>query len=110
MKEVDKNVPNPAIEEAYEVADLVLAPLDVQTGFALADPEDPRYKAASEYRTRYGEVIIEAATILGEGSEGEDHIDAILTVTRAIDCYLLDYASTLGSYEGVQKDYKEYRE
>lgn len=110
MKENEKDVTNPAVEEGYEVADLVIAPLDVLAGFALADPEDPRYKAGYQHRNRYGEVIVKAAKVLRQGSEGEDHIDAILNVTRAIDCFLLEYAATRGGYEGLQKDYAECRE
>lgn len=110
MKENEKDVTNPAVEEGYEVADLVIVPLDVLAGFALADPEDPRYKAGYKHRNRYGEVIVKAATVLRQGSEGEDHIDAILSVTRAIDCFLLEYATTRGGYEVLQKDYTECRE
>lgn len=109
LKTSEKYVPNPAVEE-YEVAELVVDSLDVQAGFALSDTEDPRYKAGFKHRAQYGEVIVKAATILQQGSEGEDHIDAILTVTRAIDCFFLDYSAIRGSYEGLQREYTECRE
>lgn len=45
-----------------------------------------------------------------ENTEGEDHIDAVSVVVKAIDSYLLDYGLSKEGYESVQKSYATARE
>ena len=53
--------------------------LAVEAGFALADPDDPRFIAAMKYRTHFGQVIHKAAVTFRDGNDGgEDHIDAVI--------------------------------
>jgi proteasome activator subunit 4 len=105
-----KEVVNSCLNNEYEVAGLLVSHIDVKAGFSLTDPKDPRYQAVVKHRTRYGEVIHRAATTLRHGTEGEDHIDAVLTVAKAIDVFLLEYGMTRGNYDGLQKNYSQARE
>jgi proteasome activator subunit 4 len=63
-----------------------------------------------KHRTRYGEVIHRAALTLRQSTEGEDHIDAVIAVTKAIDVFLLEYGMTRSNYDGLQKNYSQARE
>ena len=51
-----------------------------------------------------------APGVLRQESEGEDHIDAVIAVSRAIDVYLLEYAMTRSSFESLTKAYRQARE
>jgi proteasome activator subunit 4 len=109
-KEHAKEVVNPCLDNEYEVAGLLVAHIDVNAGFSLTDPHDPRYQTVLKHRTRYGEVIHRAATALKQSTEGEDHIDAVIAVAKAIDVFLLEYGMTRGNYDGLQKNYTQARE
>lgn len=53
--------------------------LAVEAGFALANPDDPRFIAAMKYRNHFGRVIHKAAVSFRDGNDGgEDHIDAVI--------------------------------
>jgi proteasome activator subunit 4 len=84
--------------------------LDVKAGFTLADPTDARYQKAIAHRKRYGEVVHRAAVFLQQKHEGEDHIDAVIAVSKAIDVFLLEYGMTRGTYDSLQKNYGQARE
>ena len=90
--------------------ELILSHLDMKCGFALSNPEDPRYQNVLDLRERYGQVVLRAASLLRQNASGEDHIDALITVTRAVDTYLLGYCASRGQYEALQKSYKSSRE
>jgi proteasome activator subunit 4 len=47
---------------------------------------------------------------LRQSTEGEDHIDAVIAVAKAIDAFLLEYGMTRGNYDGLQKNYNQARE
>lgn len=101
--------PNPLLE-SYELPEMVLSHLDVNCGFALSNPEDPRYQKVLGLRERYGQVVLRAASLLRQNAGGEDHIDALITVTRAVDTYLIGYCASRGQFEDVQKSYRNNRE
>lgn len=101
---------NPCINEATELEGLLVQCLDVKAGFTLTDPTDPRYQKAAAHRQRFGEVVHRAAQHLQQKHEGEDHIDAVISVAKAIDVYLLEYALTRGTYDSLQKNYGQARE
>ena len=82
----------------------------MKAGFVLCDPSDPRYRKAAAHRIRFGEISRRAALTLRENTEGEDHIDAVSVVVKAIDSYLLDYGLSKEGYESVQKNYATARE
>lgn len=109
-QEHSKEVANPCLNDDYEVGGLLVSHIDVKAGFSLTDPKDVRYQTVSKHRTRYGEIIHRAATRLRHGTEGEDHIDAVLSVAKAIDVFLLEYGMTRGDYDGLQKNYSQARE
>lgn len=94
----------------FEVERLVVQTIDVQAGFALTDPADPRHQMAYGQRLRLGRAIHGAALALKQEHEGEDHIDAIISVVKGIDTYLLDYALSRGDFDGLQKSYATARE
>ncbi|KAJ2920211.1 hypothetical protein MD484_g84, partial [Candolleomyces efflorescens] len=104
------NVVNPCIIEAYEVQAMLVSAIDVNCGFTLTDPQDPRYQRVLGYRERFGRVILRAASLLRQNTSGEDHLDAVITVTRSIDTYLLGYGASRGDYEQHQKAYRAVRD
>ena len=105
-----KDVVNPCLNEDVEVSELLVTPLDVKAGFVLTDPEHPQHKRAMAHRTRFGNIIHRASNILRQESEGEDHIDAVIGVSRAMDVYLLEYAMTRSNFESLSKAYRQARE
>ncbi|KAJ7293229.1 hypothetical protein C8J57DRAFT_19449 [Mycena rebaudengoi] len=109
-KEQPKEIVNPCIREELEIADIVVKHLDVNAGFTLTDPSDLRYQKVVADRTRFGEVVQRAARALRQNTEGEDHIDAVMGVTRSIDVFLLSYAMTRGSIDALHKNYTQARD
>lgn len=84
--------------------------LDVQAGFVLTDPADPRYQKAMAHRERFGRTMHKAAVALRQTHEGEDHIDAVLSVAKAIDMYLTNYALDKNEFDSLNKSYLTHRE
>jgi proteasome activator subunit 4 len=83
----------------------------VNAGFTLTDPNDPRYQKVVAHRKRFGEVIQRASSLLSsKDKEGEDHIDAVIATTKAIDVYLLEYGFNRTTFETLQKSYVQARE
>jgi len=109
-KENPKNVVNPCINEEHEVDSLVMSHLDVASGFALTDPNDPRYQKTVAWRGSLGTALLAASASLRHLTGGEDHTDAVISVTRAIDAYLLSYAVNRTEFESLQKNYGQARE
>ncbi|KAJ2996608.1 hypothetical protein NUW54_g7221 [Trametes sanguinea] len=62
------------------------------------------------HRQRFGQIVHRAANVLRKESEGEDHIDAVIGVSRAIDVYLLEYAITRSNFESLTKAYRQARD
>lgn len=93
-----------------EVERLVVQTVDVESGFALIDPSDERHQFAYSQRLRLGRVLHGAALALKQEHEGEDHIDAVISVVKGIDTYLLDYALSRGDFDNLQKSYASARE
>ena len=106
----EKNVVHPCLNEETEVPELLVAPLDVKAGFVLTDPHSTQYQRAMVHRVRFGNIAHRAAAVLNMESEGEDHIDAVIGVSRAIDVYLLEYAMTRSNFESLTKSYRQARE
>lgn len=109
-QESTKVVENPCLNEEIEMDDLLVSHLQVNAGFTLSDPTDPRYQRVGSHRERFGKVIQRAGLALRQNTEGEDHIDAVLGVTRAIDVYLLEYGMNRGNFDALQKNYTQARE
>ncbi len=101
---------NPCLNEDIEVPELLVTPLDVKAGFVLTDPSSPQYQLAIAHRTRFGTIVHRASNVLRQESEVEDHIDAVIGVSRAIDVYLLEYAMTRSNFESLTKAYRQARE
>ena len=109
-EEQNKEDVEPYIDHEYEPLGLFPSSLKVKAGFTLTNPEDPRYQTVSSHRKRYGEVIHRAAIILRKSAEGEDHIDAVIAISKAIDVFLLEYAVTRKTFDSFQKGYAQARE
>ena len=109
-KEPPKSVVETGLNSDSEVERLVAQTIDVRAGFTLTDPTDSRYQMAHSQRQRLGRVAHNAASALKQGYEGEDHIDAVLSVVKAIDTYLLDYALSTGDFDSLQRSYATARE
>lgn len=110
VQDLPKEVANPCFNQETECADLLVSCLPMNAGFVLSDPSDVRYVRAAAHRLRFGEVCRNAASALRQKTEGEDHIDAVLNVVKAMDSYLLDYGMGKESFESVQKSYVQARE
>lgn len=109
-KEPPKTVAETGLNANSEVERLVVQTIDVEAGFTLTDPADRRHQMAYSQRLRLGRVLHGAALALKQEHEGEDHIDAVLSVVRGIDAYLLDYAVGRGDFDNLQKSYASSRE
>jgi proteasome activator subunit 4 len=109
-KEQYQESANPCLQPEIEVPDLVIRHLDVQAGFTLTDPNDTRYQHIITARQRFGEVSQRASSALRQNTGGEDHTDAIISVTRAIDTYLLGYGLSRSDFDSIQKNYAHARE
>jgi proteasome activator subunit 4 len=104
-----KEVVSPCVIEDCELSELLAVPLAVEAGFTLTDPDDPRYQTVMAHKRRFGDVLHQASVALRE-SGAEDHIDAILAISRAIDVYLLEYGVTAGAFGTLNKSYVVVRE
>jgi proteasome activator subunit 4 len=109
-REPPKNVVETGLNSDSEVERLIVQTIDVQACFALTDPSDRRYQMAYSQRLRLGRVVHDAALALKQEHEGEDHIDAVLSVVKGIDTYLLDYGLSRGDFDSLQKSYATVRE
>lgn len=89
---------------------MIVSYLDVKAGFTLDNPDDLQYKRAMLHRHQFGEVSAKAASTLRQNTDGEDHTDAVIGVTRAIDTYLLCYGLNRGDFDSMQKNYAQARE
>lgn len=105
-----KDVKSSCLNYDIEIPELLVTPLDVKAGFVLTDPNSPQYQRAIAHRKRFGAIVHRAASLLTDQSEGEDHIDAVVAVSRAIDVYLLEYAMTRSNFESLTKAYRQARE
>jgi proteasome activator subunit 4 len=103
-------VAEPGLSLNSEVERLVVQTIDVEAGFTLTDPADRRHQTAYGQRLRLGRVIHGAALALKQEHEGEDHIDAVISVVKGIDTYLLDYALSRGDFDNLQRSYATARE
>lgn len=110
LKDGPKNVVNPHINEEHEIPALIVNHLDVAAGFVLSDPKDPRYQKTLSWREEFGHVVLAAATSLRRLTGGEDHTDAVIGVTKAMDVYLFSFAVTRGEFESLQRSYAQARE
>jgi proteasome activator subunit 4 len=104
-----KEVVNPCIIEDSELPELLAVPLTVEAGYTLTDENDPRYQTVMAHRRQFGNVLHQASVALRE-SGAEDHIDAILAISRAIDVYLLEYGVTANAFSTLNKSYVVVRE
>lgn len=89
---------------------LVVRYLDVQAGFTLVDPRDLRYQFVVRARRRFGEIIHRASSALRKNTGGEDHTDAVITVARGMDTYLLGYGLSRSDFDSIHKNYTQARE
>lgn len=109
-REGPKEVKTPCLDEDTEFEEMLVKRIRVAAGFALEDPNDPRYRKVIAHRERFGQTIHRAALALRQAREGEDHIDAVIGVSKAIDVYLLEYAMTRGTFDSMQKTWMQTRE
>jgi proteasome activator subunit 4 len=110
IQEQPKEVDNLCTNNEIETPALLVSFLDMKAGFTLTDPNDPRYQKVAAQRLRFGDVCQRAASALRQNTGGEDHIDAVIGVTRAIDTYLLGYGLSRADFDSLQKNYIQARE
>ncbi|GJJ09464.1 hypothetical protein Clacol_003687 [Clathrus columnatus] len=95
--------------EDSELPEFLPIPLKVAAGFALTYPDDPLYQKFLNHKQRFGQLLHRAAVAFRE-SDVDDHIDATLAVSRAIDVYLLEYGITASAFSALSKSYIVIRE
>ncbi|KAG1755009.1 uncharacterized protein EDB91DRAFT_1096702 [Suillus paluster] len=110
LKEGPKDVVHPCFDPEVELEGLLVDHLDVKAGFVLTDPNDPRYQQAFKHRIRFGNVAHLAAVALRQIHGGEDHLDAVVAVVKAIDTYFLDYGMSRQDFITLQKNFAQSRE
>jgi len=105
-------VPDSTFSYEFEVDGLLLSNISIKSGFVLDDPEDPRYKIAEAHRARFGEVVHRATKTIAMRNtvEGEDHVDAIISIAKAAEVFLLEYGTSRGQYSTQRKVYIQLRE
>ena len=105
-------VPENTFSYDFEVDGLLLSNISVKSGFALDDPEDPRYKIAEAHRVRFGEMIHRATKTIAMRNtvEGEDHVDAIISIAKTAEAFLLEYGTSRGQLSAQRKVYVQLRE
>ncbi|KAF5377581.1 hypothetical protein D9615_005140 [Tricholomella constricta] len=108
-KEEPKDVANPCLNDT-EQPEMIVSSLDVKAGFTLTDPNDPRFQKVAAHRLWYGNVCQRAASALRQKAGGEDHIDAVTVVIRALDSFLLGYALNRNEFDSLQKNYDQARD
>jgi proteasome activator subunit 4 len=101
---------HPCINPDTELEGLIVDHIDVEAGFILTDPRDPRYQQALQHRVRFGNVVHLAAVALRQIQGGEDHLDAVVAVVKAIDTYFLDYGMSRQDFITLQKNFAQSRE
>ncbi|KAJ7596682.1 hypothetical protein C8J56DRAFT_918063 [Mycena floridula] len=116
IKEGIRQEANPLVHSDIECADLSVTPLDVKAGFALTNPNDPRYQKVQSSRIRFGRALQRAGSLFKlrqNGKEKDEHtdaIDAVLGVAKGIDVYLLEYGMNKGSFDSLQKNHVQSRD
>lgn len=91
-------------EEFGLLAELLPSNFNINAGFVLTDPQDPRYQAITKQRAHFGRVIHTAAVTLRGTVGGEDHIDCVISVTKAIEIYLLEYGVHKSNFLALVKN------
>lgn len=76
----------------------------------MTDPDDPRYQKVARSRHHFGEVVLHAAATFRTNTHSEDHIDAVIGITRAIDTYLLVYGMNRTDFDAMEKNFTQARE
>lgn len=79
--------------------------LDVEAGFTLTDPADPRYQKVVALRKRFGDMLHRASVLLRQQSVDEDHIDPVLALIRAVDVHMLEYGITRQAFSTLTKNH-----
>ncbi|KAG1757297.1 hypothetical protein EDB19DRAFT_1924203 [Suillus lakei] len=110
LKEGPKDIVHPCLDPGVELEELLVNHIDVKAGFVLTDPNDPRYQQALQHRIRFGNVAHLAAVALRQIQGGEDHLDAVVAVVKAIDTYFLDYGMSRADFITLQKNFAQSRE
>jgi proteasome activator subunit 4 len=110
IQEQPKEVEQPCLDDDAEIPELIVSFLDVKAGFTLTDPTDPRFQKVIADKSRFGDICQRAAAALRKNTGGEDHIDAVIGVTRAIETFLLGYGLSRTDFDSLQKNYTQARE
>lgn len=110
IQEQPKEVVHPCLDDEVEIPELLVSFLNVKAGFTLTDPNDPRFQKAAAHKSRFGDICQRAAAALRKNTGGEDHIDAVIGVTRAIDTFLLVYGLSQADFDSLRKNYTQARD
>ncbi|KAF5374850.1 hypothetical protein D9758_000077 [Tetrapyrgos nigripes] len=80
-----------------EIPEMIAMLEDLNAGFCLTDPADPRYQYICSLRQRYGEFLYNASVSLRQQGE-ENTVDAVHILLRSIRTYMMEYGDSRDSY------------
>ncbi|KAF9472467.1 hypothetical protein BDN70DRAFT_886944 [Pholiota conissans] len=80
-----------------EIPEMIASIIPISSGFALTDPEDPRYQYVTDVRARFGNFLHDASVSLRQQGE-ENTVDAVQVLVRSIRTYMMEYGDSRDSY------------
>ncbi|KAG2071140.1 hypothetical protein BDR04DRAFT_946467, partial [Suillus decipiens] len=84
MRSVWSSLPS-FLKEGPKLEGLIVDYIDVKAGFILTDPCNPCYQQTLQHCICFGNVMHLAMVALCQIKGGEDHLDAVVTIVKAID-------------------------
>lgn len=75
--------PNRGRNISEEIPEMIASVAPISSGFALTDPQDPRYKYLTQIRSRYGNFLHNASVSLRQQGE-ENTVDAVQILVRLL--------------------------
>lgn len=106
---------DPYLDPNIEIQTLTAQSIAMNAGFPI-HVDSPHYTRFMRHRDTFGTFLHAASASFQSESEstkrnvGEDHIDAVLAVIRAIDTFLIDYSVTRDAYASQKKSYEASRD
>ncbi|KAF8203239.1 hypothetical protein BJ912DRAFT_842338 [Pholiota molesta] len=80
-----------------EIPEMIASIDPINSGFALTDPDDPRYQYVAGVRARFGNFLHAASVNLRQQGE-ENTVDAVQILVRSIRTYMMEYGDSRDSY------------
>ncbi|KAL7421289.1 Proteasome activator BLM10 [Cryptotrichosporon argae] len=79
------------LAESHLPAEFLALPAPYKCGLVLADPSDPRYVRVLEFRTRVGEILNKAATVMRTAGDSDSSVDTVKLLVTTMGTFLTSY-------------------